>query len=229
MSGTIVKICGVRSPEIARAVAGTGADLMGLIFARSRRRVTEAEARAIVEALGGSDHRPGVVGVFVNESTERMNAIAASVGLDYIQLSGDESVEVQSSLERPTIRALRLPEGMAFDEVCRVADTFLDCPAPACALLLDTHVAGVYGGTGKRGDWDLAARLAERYPVILAGGNRPETIVEAIETVRPFGVDVSSGVETDGAKDPEKIRRFVSLARQVDRTGKTQNVVASRR
>ncbi len=225
MSETLVKICGVRSPEMARVVAGSGADLMGLIFASSRRQVTEFEAREIVDGLDGTAQRPGVVGVFVNQSAERMNAIADIVGLDFIQLSGDELVEVQSQLTRPVIRALRLPAGLPLAEACRLAEEFLDHPAPASALLLDTHVAGTYGGTGKRGDWDLAARLSERYPIILAGGNRPETVVAAIETVRPYGVDVSSGVETDGEKDPEKIRRFVSLAKQVDRIG-TRHVEA---
>jgi phosphoribosylanthranilate isomerase len=213
MSDLLIKICGVRSPEIARVVAECGADLMGLIFAPARRQVTEEQAQRIVAGLPNSGHRPKVVGVFVNEPVDEMNWLAESVGLDFIQLSGDEPAEVQATLNRPMIRALRLPVGVTPAEAYEQAEQHLDCPAPAQALLLDTHVSGSYGGNGVPGDWNVARALAERYPVILAGGLRPETVDEALRTVRPFGVDVSSGVETDGVKDPEKIRQFIAAAR----------------
>ncbi|HEX7101858.1 MAG TPA: phosphoribosylanthranilate isomerase [Nitrolancea sp.] len=258
MTGPLIKICGVRSPEIARVVAEQGADFMGLIFAPARRQVTEEQARRIVAGLenarsvilnrseespsrfpnakpqgtcersfaathddngvtennGDVDaRRPKVVGVFVNESVDEMNRLADIVGLDFIQLSGDEPVEVQGALKQPVIRALRLPIGITPAEAYEQAEIYLDCAAPARALLLDTHVSGSYGGNGIPGDWNVARALAERYPVLLAGGLRPETVDEAIRTVRPFGVDVSSGVETEGAKDPEKIRQFIAAAR----------------
>jgi phosphoribosylanthranilate isomerase len=210
----LIKICGVRSPEIARVVAEQGADLMGLIFAPARRQVTEEQARQIVAGLEVDENRrPKVVGVFVNESADEMNRLADSVGLDVIQLSGDEPVEIQGALNRPVIRALRLPIGMTPVEARNLAEEYLDCPTPAMALLLDTHVSGSYGGNGIPGDWNIARALAERYPVILAGGLRPDTVEDALRTVRPLGVDVSSGVETNGVKDPEKIRQFIAAAR----------------
>jgi len=215
MNGPLIKICGVRSPEIARVVAENGADLMGLIFAPARRQVTEEQAREIVAGFEPTLSRrlPMVVGVFVNESVNEMNRLADSVGLDFIQLSGDEPAEIQGALNRPVIRALRLPAGMTPDEARSLAEEYLDCPTPAMALLLDTHVSGSYGGNGIPGDWNVARALAERYPVILAGGLRPETVNDALRTVRPFGVDVSSGVETDGVKDAMKIRQFIAAAR----------------
>ncbi len=214
MRGPLIKICGVRSPEIARVVAEQGADLMGLIFAPARRQVTEEQARQIVAGLEVDEkHRPKVVGVFVNESADEMNRLADSVGLDVIQLSGDEPVEIQGALNRPAIRALRLPIGMTPAEARSLAEEYLDCPTPAMALLLDTHVSGSYGGNGIPGDWNVARALAERYPAILAGGLRPETVADALRTVQPFGVDVSSGVETDGVKDAGKIMQFIAAAR----------------
>jgi phosphoribosylanthranilate isomerase len=214
MSVPLIKICGVRSPEIARVVAEQGADLMGLIFAPARRQVTEERARQIVAGLEVDENRrPKVVGVFVNESVDEMNRLADSVGLDFIQLSGDEPVEIQGALNRPVIRALRLPIGMTPVEARNLAEEYLDCPTPAMALLLDTHVSGSYGGNGIPGDWNVARALAERYPAILAGGLRPETVADALRTVQPFGVDVSSGVETDGVKDAGKIMQFIAAAR----------------
>jgi phosphoribosylanthranilate isomerase len=276
MNELLIKICGVRSPEIARVVAESGADLMGLIFAPVRRQVSEEQARQIVAGLEsatrvslsrppchpvprrrisspfpgrsaledpreilrlrpqdaneaahgdqraahgdelaaqGDEHRPKVVGVFVNETVDEMNRLAESVGLDFIQLSGDEPVEVQAALNRPVIRALRMPVGMTPAEAYEQAEQYLECRAPARALLLDTHVSGSYGGNGVPGDWNVARALAERYPVLLAGGLRPETVDDALRAVRPLGVDVSSGVETDGVKDPEKIKQFIAAAR----------------
>lgn len=213
MNGTMIKICGVRSPEIAACVAESGANLMGLMFAPSKRRVTVDEAEEILL----EHHRQiRVVGVFVNESPQRMNEIADRLQLDVLQLSGDEPAEIQHQVNRPVIRALRLPVGSAPSEARRAAERYLDCSSPAEALLIDAHVPGRYGGTGIETDWDIARRLADEYPVILAGGLRPESVGEALRIVCPMGVDVSSGVETDGQKDAMKIRQFVSEVRRND-------------
>ncbi|HET7036175.1 MAG TPA: phosphoribosylanthranilate isomerase [Thermomicrobiaceae bacterium] len=227
---TLVKICGVRSPESARVVAEAGADLMGLIFAPARRQVTVEAAAEIVAvlraalsssggaaeetALLGAKHAPAAVGVFVDETPERMNAVAEAAGLDLIQLSGDEPPELLAQLARPALKALRLPAGTAVDAARRAAARYLEAPVPARALLLDTHVAGSYGGNGVVGDWELAAALAREFPLILAGGLKPELAPEAIARVAPLGVDVSSGVETEGDKDPARIRAFVAAARR---------------
>ncbi len=217
MTGTLVKICGIRTPEIACTVAELGADLIGLIFAPSRRQVSPEQAQEILDGTQGLESEPPkAVGVFVNESVERMNEIADQVDLGFIQLSGDEPVEIQARLCRPVIRVLRLPSGLAFSDARRTAERYLDCASPARALLLDTYLPGVYGGTGMQGDWKMAAKLAEHYPVILSGGLRPDTVGRALLTVRPFGVDVSSGVETDGEKDPARIKQFVEAVRHGD-------------
>ncbi len=211
MSRPLMKICGVRSPEIARVVESFDADLMGLILAPSRRRVSLEEADAIVSAI---ERRTRVVGVFVNESVSVMNDLAERLNLDFVQLSGDEPAEVQAEISRPIIRALRIPAATTFEDACRQAEGFFACAAPAHALLLDTHVPGVYGGSGREGDWTLAAQLAERFPLILAGGLRPDSVNQALDDVRPLGVDVSSGVETEGHKDPIKIEQFIANVRR---------------
>lgn len=233
MTGTMVKICGVRSAEIARSVAGLGGDLMGLVFAPSTRRVSVAQAGEILTGLNGGERaRLKVAGVFVNESPERINAIVDRLDLDYVQLSGDEPVEIQAKLSRPVIRALRLPAALPFSDACRVAESYLDCPAPAWAVLFDAHLPGTYGGTGVRSDWRLAALLSECYPIFLAGGLRPDNASAALVSVRPLGLDVSSGVETDGEKDSGKIQQFIASVRRGDqmRTGRpsTDEMVRSR-
>ena len=150
------------------------------------------------------------VGVFVNEPAESIDAIAKLVGLGAIQLSGDETPEhcgqVAEATGLPVIKALRLGDEADLER--------LDAYALAGAtLLLDAYVPGSYGGTGRTSDWELARRAAERWPVILSGGLTPDNVADAIAAVRPFGVDVSSGVETDQVKDPEKIRAFVKATR----------------
>lgn len=211
---TVVKICGVRSPHVARTVSAAGADLFGLIFAPARRRVTVEAAREIVAAARESARRPLAVGVFVDERPERMAAVAETAGLDVIQLSGDEAPEVIAALPLPVVKALRVPPGTTVDEALREVARYLDAAVPPVALLLDTHVAGSYGGSGLLGDWELAAALAREVPLLLAGGLRAELVPEALARVRPLGIDVSSGVETDGEKDHAKIRAFVAAARR---------------
>ncbi|MBX6341232.1 MAG: phosphoribosylanthranilate isomerase, partial [Thermomicrobiaceae bacterium] len=155
-----------------------------------------------------------------------LRAVVETLGLDLVQLSGDEPPDDLAALGRPAIKALRLGPDAGWDEARRLAERYLAGPAPAWALLVDAHVPGAYGGTGRRANWDLAARLAEEYPVILAGGLTPECVADAIEATRPLGVDVSSGVETDGVKDHEKIRAFVAAARAGRLVGATSRARA---
>ena len=211
---TLVKICGVRTPEAARVIAAAGADLMGLIFAPARRQVTVEAAREIVAAARESERAPLVVGVFVNESPERMAEVAEAVGLDLVQLSGDEAPDVIAALPVPSLKVLRLPAGTPAGVALREAARYLDAPVSPAALLLDTHVAGSYGGNGVVGDWELAAELARELPLLLAGGLQPEIVADAVSRVQPLGVDVSSGVETGGEKDHAKIRAFVTTVRR---------------
>jgi phosphoribosylanthranilate isomerase len=210
---TVIKICGLRTIEHALAALEAGADLLGFIFAPARRQVSPAEATTIgaaVRAAPGGRH-VDLVGVFVNETPERMAAIAYECGLDAIQLSGDEDERVLRELpsDRMIIKAVRLAGAVGEQAWLREES--------APRLLVDAHVPGAYGGAGVVSDWDRAAELARRKPIILAGGLTPANAAAAIGRVRPWGVDVSSGVETDGIKDNGKIRAFVAAVRTADR------------
>lgn len=217
MSGSLVKICSLRVPEDGMVAAEAGADLVGLILAPARRQLSQEMAESIAEAVRAlGPKRPRLVGVFVDERLDRLVALSERLKLDIVQLNGDEPPEVLADIGRPVIKALRLPAGTDLESARRLADRYLATPVAPIALLIDAHVAGVPGGSGRTADWDLATRLAEEYPIILAGGLRPENVAAAIEAVRPLGVDVSSGVEVAGAfgvKDHDKIRAFVGNAR----------------
>ncbi len=221
---TIVKICGLRSSDQALAAATAGAHWIGLVFAPSRRQVTIAQATTIVRDLRAdpAGQRVRVVGLFVNESPTQINAIAATCGLDYVQLSGTEPPEQAGEIAYPVVKAFRLdgsPNEAGWMERCTTHE--LSVPAEGTGagfqfsvlMLVDAHVPGAYGGTGTLADWGRAAALARRYPLLLAGGLTPANVAAAIAEVRPWGVDVSSGVETDGSKDLAKIEAFVRAAR----------------
>jgi indole-3-glycerol phosphate synthase / phosphoribosylanthranilate isomerase len=212
-----VKVCGLVTPEQANLASELGADAIGLVMAPQappHRRLTPEQAHAtLLEASqdGWHDEPPLPIGVFVNESAEVIATIADSVGLDGVQLSGDETpeqcAEVAQRTYLPVIKAVRLRTQA---DLAR-----LDAYAMAGAtLLLDTPAAsGAYGGTGETGDWALAREAARRWPVILSGGLTPENVGSALEAVHPRGVDVSSGIETAKMKDPDKMRAFVIAAR----------------
>ena len=199
-----VKVCGISDPEAALAAAEAGADAIGLIFAPSRRRVTARRAREIVAALPPFVAK---VGVFVDETRERIADTVEAVGLDTVQLHGSETPEFAGAFSLPVLKAVRVRDADSLTGLTeyRVA-----------AFLLDTHDPEALGGTGRTFDWSLAAGAAVDYRIILSGGLRPDNIVEALDRVRPYGVDVSSGVETGGAKDRGKIREFVRLVREWD-------------
>ena len=216
---TLVKICGLREPAHALAAAEAGADFIGLVFAESRRRVTVEQGRAIARALGeplaaaasdaeGIDgllrrKRPLVVGVFAGADAETINRTAEGVGLDLVQLSGDEPWDLWVELSRAVLKAVKVRDGMSAEEIIATL-------RPGAIPLLDTHAEGALGGTGRSFDWTVAAAVARRFPIVLAGGLTPENVAEAIAQVQPWGVDVASGVESaPGKKDPAKMRAFV--------------------
>lgn len=206
-SDMLVKICGLRSVEHALVAATAGADLLGLVFAPSRRRVSAEEASLIAAAVRRlPTGRPRLVGLFVNEHPATIMAVAETVGLDLVQLSGDEPPEDADAIALPLLKAVRLHGSEREAAWVRRAGNDV-------TLLVDAHVPGAYGGTGVAADWQRAAALARTTPLILAGGLTPETVTAAIAAVRPLGVDVSSGIETNGAKDSAKIEAFVEAAR----------------
>lgn len=209
----LVKICGVRTAEHALAAATAGADMLGFVFAPSRRQISPAEAALIARALrSAAGPLPRLVGLFVNAEPAMVNAVAAELGLDYVQLSGDEPVAVVEQVVPPIIKSLRL-DGSAWEAAWVERAASRDAPAGRVLLLPDAHVPGSYGGTGIVADWGRAAALAARAPLILAGGLTPTNVAAAIAAVGPLGVDVSSGVETDGVKDLKKIEAFIGAAR----------------
>jgi phosphoribosylanthranilate isomerase len=210
-----IKICGVRSREDATAAAEAGADGVGLNFyPQSPRFISRETAQKALTGQVGVE----AVGVFVNSLPETIQSIATAIGLTAIQLHGDEPPESLVALPGlPVILARRLDDrgvaAIAEDlEACRAAGRLPD------AVLVDALTPGRFGGTGETASWaglaDYRQWLGEM-PLILAGGLTPENVAEAIRIVRPFGVDVASGVESSpGVKDHDKIRRFVEAARE---------------
>ena len=209
---TTVKICGLRTAEHALAALHAGADLLGFILAPSRRQISPSELQAISAAVRAAPggHQIGLVGVFVNEAPSRMSEIARLCDLDAIQLSGTEHSDVLAEL----------PSTLTVLKTLRLAGDPTEqgwLHLPAVRLHIDAHVPGTYGGAGVRADWQGAAELALQREILLAGGLTPDSVTEAIAEVRPWGVDVSSGIETNGVKDADKIRAFVAAAHSADR------------
>ncbi len=204
---TTVKICGIRRVEDALIAAEAGADLIGLVFAPSRRRIDPDAARDIViEVKRQAEVK--AVGVFVNESVSEMNRIARLCDLDLVQLSGDEPDDTPLALDVPAIQVLHVGlEETAADLERRAARS------DAQLLLLDTSRRGSYGGTGQTFAWEVSLELCRQRPVVLAGGLNAGNVSDAIRAVQPWGVDVSSGVERAGQKSDADIRAFVSVVR----------------
>jgi phosphoribosylanthranilate isomerase len=237
---TRVKICGCMRVADAVAAAEAGADFIGIMFADSRRRVSPEEASQIVRAAGTPlremeqdeppplhpgrfetidawfEHgagaldrllarkRPLVVGVFEDQDAETVNEIAAETGIDLVQLSGSEPWSDCLLVNRPAINVLRTRPGTSAADILASVE-----PGAAIAVMLDSS-----RGTGTTGDWAAARAVAERLPLWLAGGLSANNVAQTIHDVRPWAVDVSSGVETDGAKDRAKIAAFVRAVRQ---------------
>ncbi len=210
MTSLHVKICGLRSSDHVEVAAKAGAASIGFMFAPSRRRIEVEAARSIANQL--NRNRPELVGVFVNADVAEMMTVRRSVGLDVIQLAGDESPTVLEELQGRIWKVLRFPAGTTLQDAREAIDPWLNGNHPVEAILVDASVPGAYGGTGHRADWQLAGELASLFPVILAGGLTPSNAAEAIRQVQPMGVDVSSGVEVDGIKDPDLIRDFLLAA-----------------
>ena len=223
----LVKICGLREPEHAVVAAEAGADLLGFIFAPGRRRVTPQQAERCIEAARrahhavGRDHDLLSVGVFVDARPDEIVETVRQAGLDLVQLHGSEPPGFADSLPVPTIKVFKPgPFAPLADTVAAVSTFFASVRPPIGVLIEGSHPAGA-GGTGALADWTVARMLASQRPTLLAGGLTPSNVGEAIATVRPLGVDVSSGVERDGVKDPDLIAAFVATARAAFGTGDT--------
>jgi phosphoribosylanthranilate isomerase len=182
--------------------------MLGFVFYRPVARYVEPQQVAdIVRTLRSEFNAWQGVAVLVDEPVDRANAILDTCGLDLVQLAGDEPPEYCAQLTRPAIKVLRVRDGRWSADRLRQAKTGYD----VARFMIDSHVSGFYGGTGVASDWDsLAGLLTDD---ILAGGLRPDNVAVALATTMPWGVDVSTGVERDGCKDPELIRRFINAAR----------------
>jgi len=201
----LVKICGLTRVEDAMAAVEYGADMIGLIFAESPRRVSLPESRRIALAVGG---RARLVGVFVDEDPETVIRTAEETGLDLVQLHGKESPEYCHSIPGEVIKSFRVKDR---DSLSRIEDY----RRSVSYVLLDTFIPGVAGGTGRTFDWSLTAQMS-RHPVpwLLSGGISPENVSEAIQKCSPAGVDVAGGVEVrPRVKDTEMIRQFILQAK----------------
>ncbi len=213
---TMVKICGLRDVQSARVAVEAGADALGFIVSHSRRQITPAAIRAIREELSAAfDALPPMIGVVVNTSAGDIADLVQESTVDAVQLSGDEEPEALRDIDVPVIKALRFPRGTPVDSARRQIERWLLADVPAKHVLIEGHAEGSYGGTGTMGNWTLAAEMAAEYPIWLAGGLDPTNVGSAVGQVRPAAVDVSSGIETDGTKDPAKIRAFVVAAQSL--------------
>jgi phosphoribosylanthranilate isomerase len=195
-----IKICGITNREDALLAVDLGADSLGFIFAESPRQIDSEKARAIIHNLP-----PFIktVGVFVNEGSGKIKKIQAECGLDLIQLHGDESPEQCRDLMPYSIKALRIKDEKDIEGIDIYKSTVR-------AMLLDTYQKGKAGGTGKTFDWSLALKAKETgIPIILAGGLSPENIQEAITTVKPYAVDINSGIEERPGKKSQELMKLL--------------------
>ena len=219
---TKIKVCGIRRAENALMVANAGADMIGLNFyPKTPRYIEPALAREVVSRLRGElgDACPAMVGVFVNAGADDIRAIVEEVGLDYAQLNGDESADFVAALPGLAFKAIRpADEHAAGMEVAALANSFLKGDH-APSVLLDAFNPRLYGGTGETASLSIARAVREAAPrMMLAGGLNPENVAERVRKVKPWGVDVASGVEAGapGIKDESKVRAFIDAVRSAD-------------
>ncbi len=225
---TLFKICGLRDPDSALVAAQSGANFLGFVFVEGvRRQLLPEQGAAVISEyrcslspsplMGeywGEGERPKIVGLFANQPADFINSVADLCGLDYAQLCGDEPPDFWGCLSVPVIRKVKVIEDLDKPDAVALAAGEVEMALDAGHLaVLDKHIEGALGGTGFSFDWDLAREIARDHKVLVAGGLTPENVADAIRTAQPWGVDVSSGVETNGQKDPARIRAFANAVK----------------
>ena len=214
---TKIKICGIKTLNDARNAIEAGADYLGFNFYPKSVRFIEKEMCVeITSALKREHPQIKLVGVFVNSPVDEVKHILETCHLDLAQLHGDETPEMLEAFSGKAFKAIRLSASTSVDE--SVSPFLKSVPESASpALLIDAAVKGVYGGSGVTADWSAAAELAKKYPLLLAGGLTPENVADAVRQVKPWGVDVASGVESaSGEKDAAKMIQFVKEVKRME-------------
>lgn len=202
-----VKICGITSHEDAWAAVEAGTDALGFIFVEGTPRYIEPEAAAAI--IARMPPFVATVGVFVDRTPEEIEQIVGVSGVGLVQLHGLESPDICGHLRIPFIKAIRIQGEGDLEALHRYPQ--------AKGFLLDTYVAGQSGGTGRTFPWEIAAKAARQFRVILSGGLTPDNVALAVTQVRPYAIDVCSGVEVSpGRKDHHKVREFIDQARKAD-------------
>ena len=214
---TRVKICGISDFKSAVVASESGADFLGFVFAASPRRIVPAEALSIITGIRRREFCLSMVGVFVNAPAEEVNRIAEYCCLDFIQLSGNESWEYCLNIKLPVIKVIHVAGDMTPQNIINEIVRGHEILTEDFICLLDTKVGETYGGTGNAFDWSLAKIVSKKYPVLVAGGLNPKNVNTLVREVEPWGVDVSSGVETNGKKNEAKIRAFIREVKNIRR------------
>ncbi len=199
----LIKICGITRLEDARYCAGAGADLLGFVqHPDSPRYIEPHEARKIIEWVYG----PRTVGVFVNKSADEVNEAVETANFAFAQLHGTEPPDVCAAIEVPVIKAFRVMHDASAEQLRALIEPYRGV---ADFILLDTYSTSLWGGTGESFNWRLARELAHDFPLLLSGGVNAENVDEAVSTIRPHGIDLSSSVEeSPGVKDFDKLAAF---------------------
>lgn len=205
-----LKVCGITELEDARYLAGAGADYLGFIqHEDSPRYAPPSLARDIIEWV----HGPSPVGVFVNDGADTINRAVEEAGFEMAQLHGQEPAHVVEQVDCPVIKAVHVRHDASSDQLRTIFEQYAEV---AEYFLLDTHDSSVWGGTGESFNWRLARDLSADYPIFLAGGITKDNVRRAVETMRPFAVDLSSSLEdVPGEKSFEKIDAFLDVFREI--------------
>ena len=220
---TKTKICGLSDLQSLRVAAQYGADFVGVVFVPNTRRCLPVEqAQTLLQKFRSdtTNEKPQIVGLFANQSIEEVNAIVETCRLDYAQLCGNETIDYCKKVSALTIKVAHVDhEANVIQETNRLLQEVDHYTKYGVMVTLDRYSSTVPGGSGRTFNWDIASEIAQRFPIVLAGGLTPDNVPEALQKVKPLGVDVSSGVETNGTKDIKKIMSFLTKVCSADSNG----------